>query len=145
MSVIRSSGCTAARASSTAVGCEAAWVTPIAAMRSSRISSPSGRRLRHHGDELERRQPLADRGHAVGLRAVAGDHDAHLAVAQHVREVVERRRRVRRHRHHAGRERREVQQRPLEARLRDDAQAVAGPEAESQEPMCQLAHADFDL
>ena len=102
-------------------------------------------RLRHHGDELERRQPLADRRDAVGLRAVAGDDDAHLAVAQHVRQVVERGRRVRRHRHHAGRERRDVQQRPLEAGLRDDAQAIARPEAESQEPMCQLAHANFDL
>ena len=101
--------------------------------------------LRHHRDELERRQPLADGGDAIGLDAIARDHDPHLPVAQDVRQVVERRRRVRRHRHHAGRERGEVEQRPLEARLRDDAQPVAGPEAEGQEPMCQLAHANFDL
>ena len=30
-------------------------------------------------------------------------------------------------------------------RLRDDAHAIAGPEAESQEAMCQLAHAYLDL
>ena len=104
-----------------------------------------GQGLRHHGDDLDRRRLVAHRRHAVGLHSVAGHHQAHRAVAQHVGEVLVGRRRVRRHRHHAGRQRRDVEQRPLQARLRDDAQAVAGPEAERQESVCELAHPCLDL
>ena len=83
--------------------------------------------------QLQRRQQVPHLLHLRRLDAIRDDGDAGAGVGEDVADLRRRQRRINRHRDHADRLRREIDEDPLGPALADDGEPVPGGEADRQQ------------